>query len=322
MDNSKILRCSNRSKSAVSGCPMRATRSLINMGMFGPKSVTWKTGSELSLLIAGSAEALLQMLHPDVVRVIEKNHRFYLDPKGRIDSTALYAKTTIYGDTKMAEEASLAFKRLHYSLGAKDPVTGRVYRASEPKLLLWVQNTITWMTLRTFDRYGPTLTTLEREQFIEEQKIAAELVGLKREMLPSTFEELDRYIHQMSAQLKLTEDSIHFRDFFLNKPCPKNFNQAVEYLFLNASKRLLLPEHKELYGIRTSWIGDTLIEGCALLLIKILRIFFPPEKLIKLGRESLGNSSFGCPHPSGREPNSNGITDLVHTKDLRCMPSP
>ncbi|MDR3492142.1 MAG: oxygenase MpaB family protein [Gammaproteobacteria bacterium] len=273
-------------------CPMHGGRALINHGLFGPSSISWKMNADVSMLIAAPAAALLQMLHPDVVRIIEKNHRYYHDPIGRAKSTALYAQTTVYGDTEMAAQASQALKSLHDSLGAKDPVTGKVYTASEPKLLLWVQNTLTWMILRTAEQYGPQLNAKEREQFIEEQKIAGELVGLKKDMLPSTYAELEDYIFQMTPQLKLTEDSIHFRDFILKRPFPKNFSQLIEHLFMQTIKRIQLPVHKKLYDIETSGVSDMFVENLSALVIKTLRYFYPAEKLIPKRIEELTVESY------------------------------
>lgn len=274
-------------------CPAGARLKLSDNGFFGPDSITWKTGSDPSYLIAGVSAGLLQILHPDVVRMIEKSGKFYRNPEGRAERTALHRRSTIYGDKKTAMIASEAFIELHNSLIAENPVTGERYSASKPELLLWVHNSLTWMILRTFKMYGPKLTTEEENQFVQEENKSAQLIGLEEKILPKNTKELDAYMVKMLSQLALNKDSIRFRDFLIQKGFPSSISVAIKQLFISAGIRLMLPEHQKLFGFQSSTLRDVSVQTVTSIMIRIIRFGFPAAYLIPKKRAELVENSFG-----------------------------
>jgi uncharacterized protein (DUF2236 family) len=270
-------------------CPIHKMK---DDGPFGPDTLTWKTGAEIAIAVAATGAGLLQMLHPDVVRVVNESGKYYENPAKRAERTALYGSSITYGDTKIAAAASEAFQYLHNSLRAQDPVTGEWYTASEPRLLLWVHNSLIWMILKAYKQYGPRLTPQQENEYIKEQHIAAKLAGLDVALLPNNKEELDLYMEQIKPQLALTLDSLHFRDFYLQ---PKRFSIAgfFERIFIRAGVELIPADMRALFGIKTSRFGNHCTRIITKATLLILRKFFPSSKLIAEKRQQLLCQSFG-----------------------------
>lgn len=295
--SAKYLKQEANNETARKACPVVGKNlKLRDYGFFGPSTIAWKTGADPSFLIVGIAAGLLQMMHPDVVRMIEKSGVFYKDPIGRGERTALHGRSILYGDKETAEAASKAFIKQHNALTATNPETGEKYSASRPDLLLWVHNSLIWTVLRTFRIYGPVLTSEEEDQYIKEQHISAKLLGLEGVKLPDNVKELNKYMDDMLdmlSKLKLTDDAIRFRDFLLKKGCPTSLTTVIETILLGASVRIMTPEQKKIFCIQTSRLSDFAIESLTKIMIKVLRYGFPAHKIIPKARDELAEHSFG-----------------------------
>lgn len=283
-------------------CPIAGGMKLNDNGFFGPETLTWKTGMDPSFLIASIGAGLLQMLHPDVVRLIEKNGKFYEDPVARGERTGLHARSIIYGDKRTAIAASEALKQIHKSIKSVD-LNGEEYSAAKPELLLWVHNSLTWMILRTFRIYGPTFTPEQENQYVKEQHISAKLVGIENEKLPNDMKELDGYMDEIMKKriginkdlflLRLTKDSEHFRDFLFKKPFPRSLKDALQDLYINGGMRVMTREQQNRFCFQPSRLKDFAVESIAKLVIKTLRYELPADEMISIARADLVERSFG-----------------------------
>jgi len=84
-----------------------------------------------------------------------------------------------------------------------DPVTGRPYAASDPALLLWVHNALTDSQLAGVRAFG-SVGEQDADRYVTEQVAAAELIGIPRELAPTTTRELAAYFDEVRPELACT----------------------------------------------------------------------------------------------------------------------
>ncbi|HBJ72682.1 MAG TPA: hypothetical protein DDY88_02975, partial [Actinobacteria bacterium] len=142
-------------------------------GLYGPDSVTWKVMAAPAVGLAAGAAAMVQMLLPPVMYVVDQASSVRLKPEERAKLTGDYTVTITYGDVASAERAGEQLRRLHATRKAVDPNTGAAYQADDPDSLVWVHQALTWMILRALRTYGPSLTSAEEDQFVKEQREVA-----------------------------------------------------------------------------------------------------------------------------------------------------
>src|SRR5690242_7200674 len=130
------------------------------------------------MLVGGLRAVYLQALHPRAMAGVAQNSSFRDDPWGRLERTAVYLASVVYGTTDEANRAAARIRRIHSRLRATDPDTGEVFRVDEPDLLRWVHVTEVDSFLTTARRSGLALSDAEADRYVDEQRRAAALVGL------------------------------------------------------------------------------------------------------------------------------------------------
>ena len=191
--------------------PPRPTRarsvppSAVNLGLFGPGSVTWRVHDDPAMLLAGFRALLLQATHPLVMAGFDDNSFFRGDPWGRLRRTGEWVDTVTYGTTEQAQRAGAGLRQLHARLAPGiEPETGRAYRVDDPDLLLWVHCTEVESFLSTFRRSGGRLRRGDGNRYVDEMRASAELVGLDRDRVPATEAEIADYYAGVRPQLRVT----------------------------------------------------------------------------------------------------------------------
>src|SRR5438067_12317266 len=90
-------------------------------------------------MLVGAMRALLvQALEPRAMAGVGQDSDYKADPWGRLNRTIRFVLHTTYGDTRTAEAASAAVRRIHDRVHGVALVTGRAYSAHDPDLLLWI----------------------------------------------------------------------------------------------------------------------------------------------------------------------------------------
>jgi uncharacterized protein (DUF2236 family) len=192
----------------------------VDMGLFGPDSVSWRVHAEPILWVAGLRALYLQALHPRAVAGVVQNSDYRNDSWGRLMRTAEYVGTVVYGTTEQARRAGARVRGLHARLRAVDPVTGEQFRIDEPELLMWVHVTEVESFVTTARRAGLALTDREVDQYLTEQVRAAELLGLDPHSVPSSAAAVDDYYSLMRPSLALTPPAVEVARFLVAPPMP------------------------------------------------------------------------------------------------------
>jgi len=173
-------------------------------GYFGPASVTWRATGDLSAPVAGLRALLIQALHPLAMAGVDQHSDWRKDPVGRLAATSSYLTAVSFGAKAAAQRAATRVRRIHERVTGTDPVTGRPYAASDPALLLWVHAALVDSTLVARRLFGTAPSAREADAYVAEMVVAAELVGVPREMVPATVAALTAYIDATRPELECT----------------------------------------------------------------------------------------------------------------------
>jgi uncharacterized protein (DUF2236 family) len=187
-------------------------------GFFGPGSVTWRVGGDLTGPVAGLRSLMVQALHPLAMAGVDQHSDWRRAPVGRLAATSGYVTTVSFGERAAAQRAAERVRRIHEHVRGTDPVTGRGYAASDPALLLWVHAALVESGLAVGQLFGTPLPPQDSDRYVAEMVIAAELVGVPAELVPASTAELDSYITSMRPELRCTTAARESMAYLLDPP--------------------------------------------------------------------------------------------------------
>lgn len=217
-------------------------------GFFGPASVTWRGSADLSGPVAGLRALLMQALHPLAMAGVDQHSDWREDPVGRLAATSGYLATVSYGERAAAERAAARVRRIHERVSGTDDFTGRPYAASDPALLLWVHAALVDSTIAARALFGTPLSAQEADAYVAEMVVAAELVGVPRDMVPSTVAELESYLESVRPELACTPAAAQSMAYLLD-PVGLDADIAEIWQDIRAGAIAALPRWAcELYG--------------------------------------------------------------------------
>lgn len=229
-------------------------------GIFGPRSVTWRVMGEPILLVGGFRALLMQGLHPRAMRGVLQNSAL-MDPHeswSRFVRTTEFVRVRTYGTMAEVERAGRRVRKIHATLTAHDPDTGRRFRLDEPDALRWVHVGEVDSYLSVARRAGVRLSDDEADTFVAEWRRAAEVVGLDPDDVPGSVAELREYIDAERPGLRFVPEAVHPLRLSLNAPLPRlltPLKPAMPALTLLAFATL--PRWaRRLYGLPATPVGD------------------------------------------------------------------
>lgn len=221
-------------------------------GLFGPGSVTWNLHGDPIMWLGGVRALYLQALHPRAVRGVLQNSDFRTDPWGRLLRTASFVGGITYGTSLQAERSAARVRGIHRRLSAVDPGTGERYPLDEPELLLWIHCAEIDSYLHIARRSGYPLSAAQADAYVDEQRVAARLIGLDPAGVPADTRELAAYLERTRGDLAATPESAQVLDFLLAPPVPSPLVPARSVLWLRASRLAyssLPPFAHAMYGL-------------------------------------------------------------------------
>jgi len=171
-------------------------------GLFGPASVTWRVSADLSAPVAGLRSLLMQALHPLVMAGVDQHSGWRRDPVGRLAATSAYTATITYGDRDSARQAAQRVRAIHEHVRGTDTVTGLAYAAADPALLLWVHAALVDSALAAVARFGTPLPGPDADRYVSEMTVAAEILGVPRDIIPADVAALEQYMTAVGPQLR------------------------------------------------------------------------------------------------------------------------
>ena len=187
-------------------------------GFFGPASVTWRSAGDLSAPVAGLRALMLQALHPLAMAGVDQHSDWREDPVGRLAATSAYLSTVSFGEKAAAQRVAERVRQIHTRVTGVDGVTGKPYAAGDPALLLWVHAALVDSNLAARSLFGLPLSFADADRYVAEMTVAAELVGVPREMVPASVAQLAGYIESVRPELACTPAATESMAFLLEPP--------------------------------------------------------------------------------------------------------
>jgi uncharacterized protein (DUF2236 family) len=165
-------------------------------GHFGPDSVSWRVHHDPASILGGIRALAFQSLHPEVMLGFAQVTDARDDAWGRLSRTGRYVNAITYGTTVEADTAAERVRRIHGGLGL-----------DRPDWLLWVHCGAVDSWLDAHRRSGAPLTAAEADRYVEEQVVAARLVGCREADVPRSVSELREYARSMRPLLEVTPEA-------------------------------------------------------------------------------------------------------------------
>lgn len=264
-------------------------------GLFGRDSVSWRAMAHPSTGIGAAAAAMIQMLYPPVMYVVDQASTVREKPELRARRTGEYATTITYGDIESAEKAGATLRRIHAKCHAVHPDTGETIAADEPHLLVWVNNSLTWSLLGSWTTYGLELSAQDRDRFVVEQRIAARLVGCDPESVAGSVAELDAYMASMEPKLAKSAPCVWFKDLMGAAPDDGGVPAALtKRLMVQASVALMSDHHRKLYGYAWGPLRRRVVVGATRALLGPAAEKLPLGAAVVQLREHVDDHAFGA----------------------------
>jgi uncharacterized protein (DUF2236 family) len=227
-----------------------------NRPLVDPNGMYWRVNRESFLLLGGGAALLLQLAHPLVAAGVADHSNFREEPVRRLYRTIRTMQQLVYEDQHTALAAARRVKRVHARVrghlrwGTPHYPVGTPYRASDPKLLLWVHATLLATALTTYESFLPRLTSLERSAFYEESKVVGRVLGLAESDLPQDYPAFSDYFRSMveGPELAISDAVRELAEHVIHPPIswfPRIAGDA-----LTVATAALLPERvRDIYGL-------------------------------------------------------------------------
>lgn len=232
---------------------------MFDFGYYGPDSVAWKVNREWVVLLGGTRAVLMQIAHPLVALGVSNHSSYMTDPFGRAERTFILGEKLTFGSSRIARQAARTINNLHKHVHGHLPADSGVfargtrYDARDPELLLWVHATLVDTLLLSYRSFVGRLTHAEEEQYYQESKEIARLLGLTEDQMPEGIDDLKHYVYTMvhSDILAPTLQARELAQQTLFPPASNLFRPAM-HLNLNITNALLPQPVREIYNLEWS----------------------------------------------------------------------
>jgi uncharacterized protein (DUF2236 family) len=243
-------------------------------GYFGPDSMMWKVNKEITVLFGGARALLMHAAHPLIAAGARQTSFYQRDPWKRLIRTLSLQNSVTFGTKAEADESAHRINKLHEVIKGEDEITGDFYDALDHEQLLWVHACLQISSIYFYEKTVKKLTDDEKNKYHEENSFAAELVLVKRNLMPKTHNDLKEWVIEKSKEdnyLVKTDVAMDVYNIIGGGPVPKHIKPIWPFIAFTAFNTL----PKEIYGISGSNI-KTFLVNFNLFLLKITRPLLPP----------------------------------------------
>ncbi|TDC76742.1 oxygenase MpaB family protein [Actinomadura sp. 7K507] len=251
----------------------------VSEGVFEDGDLIRVIGREGVLIAAGGAASLLQTAHPKVAQGVYDHSYTADDPARRLRNTMGWLYTVQFGTREEAEALSALVTKGH------DAVTGPDYEANDPELQVWVASTLFAVAAQFYQLlFRRRLDQAELEEFYQQSKVYATILGCPEERMPATYPQFREYYADMLQNLKISDASRAVADQVLYQRLPGGALHEPGLAMIRLLTAGLMPAPiREQYG----WKWDAGRERRFRLLVGALAVVYPrlPLRVRTLPRE-------------------------------------
>src|ERR671919_1745855 len=204
---------------------------------------------ERVLLVGGQRALVLQLAHPMVAAGVADHSDFPRRALERLQRTLDLTLATVFGTPQEMEVAVASIRRVHERVSGSR--AGRPYRATDPRLLLWVNATLIDTTLAVYERFVRPLTEQERSRYYDETLEWTEAFGIPADVVPPDLAAFRTYLGGMlgGGPLRATAVGRELVASVLRPPLPLPLRAATEGVRLITLALLPAPIRRA-FGLR------------------------------------------------------------------------
>lgn len=215
-------------------------------GYFDDHSIVRKVNRESVLLLGGGRALLMQLAHPSVAQGVADHSDFQSNPWRRLQRTLEAMNTIVFGTKAAADQTAAAVQAVHTR------VAGPGYQANDPALLMWVHATLVDTAVRIHARFMRPLTDDEAEDYYQQSKTVAALLGCPADQQPADYQGFREYVRHMVSTLEVSDTARELSRQVLHPKAPLVVSPAFA-VARELTVGLLPQPLREGYGLR--WDG-------------------------------------------------------------------
>jgi len=237
---------------------------------FPPSSALWKVNREQVLLLGGARALLLQIAHPLVAEAVYDHSYVFSKPIKRLLRTLELTLALVFGTREEVLAAARTINQTHHpvkgvlSESVGSYAAGTSYDAHDPELTVWVYATLVEGAVSGYERFVGPLTPAEKQSFFEDSCELVGLLGVNKDYLPNSYDDLCLYMEDMieSGKVVVSRKACEIAPFIMAQTYP-----ILRPLTLPPSRitvGLLPPTIRAQYGYTFSrWEEKALDAFCA-----------------------------------------------------------
>ena len=246
-------------------------------GYFGPNSMMWKVNKEITVLFGGARALLMHAAHPLIAAGARQTSFYQRDPWKRLIRTLSLQNSVTFGTKDEADESANRINKLHEVIKGEDEVTGGYYDALDHEQLLWVHACLQISSIYFYEKTVRKLTEEEKNQYHKENTLAAKLVLVDVNQMPTTHKDLKDWVVNKSKEkdfLVLTDVATDVYKIIGGGPVPIHIKPIWPFIAFTAFNTLP-KEFKKIYGIKDTKFRRFLV-NFNLSILKFTRPLLPP----------------------------------------------
>lgn len=183
-------------------------------GYFAKDSVVRRVNGEGILLLGGGRALLMQLAHPSIAQGVADHSDFQSNPWSRLQRTLDAMNSIVFGPRQAADRTAAAVQAVHTR------VTGAGYQANDPELLLWVHATLVDTAVRVYRRFMGRFTDDDVEDYYQQSKKVAELLGCPVDAQPASYDDFRAYVRHMVATVEVSDTARELSRQILHPKAP------------------------------------------------------------------------------------------------------
>ena len=241
-----------------------AERLVARDGYFSPESMVRRLGnSPVTPFLGGGAAVLLQVAHPLVAAGVVEHSGYDRDLWRRLVRTLKALYLIAFGDRAEAERAGATVQKVHAHVHGTTGeqlgpfAAGTTYSAADPELMLWVHATLVHSSLAAYERFVCPVSRAQRERYLHEMNLVAQLFGTPAGVLPGTYRDFRAYFEAQvaSPSITVTAPARMVAEVILATPLPAPLRLLAPAHRL-ATAYILPPRLRDEYGLRWSGLHE------------------------------------------------------------------
>jgi len=233
-------------------------------GLFKDDDIIRRITREGVLIASGGAASILQTSHPAVGQGVYDHSYTFENPLARLQNTMEWLYAVQFGTRDEAEIISSFARRMH------DTVNGPGYDAQDVEPQVWVGATLFDVSLRFYQALFGRLSRNQVEEFYQQTRVYAQLMGAPADAQPQNVEEFYVYYRKRLESFELTEASKKVAHQVLHPKLPPHLQPGLAAIRLLTAG--LMPEPlRAQYG----WKWDAARERRFLMLVNALCVVYP-----------------------------------------------